>query len=141
MLPQKQLLPRSAPSQNLRWQKPNPVHLANHAIQMLAAALNHRAPKYEAPSAVMMFGILRANHNARVAKNQPELAQHAVVTKMIVQPAHHVHIKMKPQPVLRVHAVMMQRQAAPVAMKRQLVHLVSTTTKLQLAHRALAAMT
>jgi hypothetical protein len=88
MLPQKQLLPRSAPSQNLRWQKPNPEHLANLVTQMLVVAPNLHALKFVAPSAVMMFGILRANHNVRVAKSQPELALLVTVMKMTVQLAH-----------------------------------------------------
>ena len=90
MLQQNQLLPRSALNQNLRWQKPNPVHLVNHATQMPAVGPNLHVLKFVAPSAVMMFGILRANHNARVAKSQPELALLATVMKMTVQLAHRV---------------------------------------------------
>jgi hypothetical protein len=102
---QKQPLPKSAPSQNLRWQKPNPVHHANHAIQMLAAALNHRAPKYVAQSAVMMFGILPENHSVRVAKSQAELV---VVMKTTVQLAHLANTTTKHQlahhePVATMH--------------------------------------
>jgi len=132
MLPQKQLLPRSAPSQNLRWQKPNPVHLANLATQMPAVALNLRALKFAAPSAVMMFGILRANHNVRVAKSQPELALHVVATKMNVQHAHLVNTTTKHQLAHRV----------PVAMMHQLVvHHVHIKMKHQRARRVPVAMT
>ena len=106
---QKQPLPRSAPSQNLRWQKPNPVHHANLAIQMLAAALNHRAPKYVEQSAVMMFGILPENHSARVAKSQEELEVPAIVTKKNVQLAHRASTTMKHQLAHHAHVVMMHQ--------------------------------
>jgi hypothetical protein len=129
MLQQKQLLPRSALSQNPRWQKPNPVHLVNHATQMPAAEQNLHGLKFVAPSAVTMFGILRANHNARVAKNQVD---HVAVTKTIAQLAHHVSTTTKHRLV----------HLAPVVMMHlQVVHHVHIEMKLQHAHRALAAMT
>jgi hypothetical protein len=108
------------------------VHLANPATQMPVVAPNLRARKFAALSAAMMFGILRANHNVRVAKSQPELALLATVMKMTVQLArlvstttkhrlahhapvvttyhqvvHHVHIEMKLQHVRHVLAAMM----------------------------------
>ena len=132
MLPQKQLLPRSAPSQNLRWQKPNPVHLANHATQMPVVAPNFHALKFVAPSAAMMFGILRANHNVRVAKSQPELALLATVMKMTVQLAHRVSTTTKH---LRAH------HAPVVTMHHQVVHHVHIKMKLPHVRHALAAMT
>jgi hypothetical protein len=86
---------------------------------MPVVAPNLHALKFVALSAVMMFGILRANHNVRVAKSQPELALPAVVTKTIAQLAHH----------------------APVVMKlHQVVHHVHIEMKLQHVHHALAAM-
>jgi hypothetical protein len=106
MLPQKLLLPRSVPSQIPRWQRPNLAHLVNHAIQMLVAAPNHRAPKYVAQSAVMMFGILPENHSVRVAKSQAELV---VVMKTTVQLAHLANTTTK----LRL------AHRAPVAMTHQ----------------------
>jgi hypothetical protein len=109
MLQQKQLLPRSVPSQNLRWQKPNRVHHANHAIQMPVAALNHRALKYAAQSAVMTFGILPENHSARVAKSQAELEVPAIDMKRIAQLARRASTTTKHQ--LGHHA--------PVAMMHQ----------------------
>ena len=131
MLPQKQLLPRSAPSQNLRWQKPNPVHLANLATQMPVVAPNLRARKFAALSAAMMFGILRANHNVRVAKSQPELALLATVMKMTVQLARLVSTTTKH---LRAH------HAPVVTMHHQVVHHVHIKMKLQHVHHVLAAM-
>ena len=132
-MPQRKLLlPRSAPSQNLRWQKPNPVHLANLATQMPAVAPNLHALKFVAPSAVMMFGILRANHNVRVAKSQPELALLATVMKMTVQLARRVSTTTKH---LRAH------HAPAVTMRHQVVHHVHIKMKLQHVHHALAAMT
>ena len=131
MLPQKQLLPRSALSQNLRWQKPNPVRLANHAIQMHAAEPNLHALKFVAPSAAMMFGILQANHNAKVAKSQPELALSVTVMKTIAQLAHLVNTTTKH---LRAH------HALVVTMHHQVVHHVHIKMKLPHVRHALAAM-
>jgi hypothetical protein len=103
-MPQQKLpLPRSAPSQNLRWQKPNPVHHANRAIQMHVVALNHRALKYAEQSAVMMFGILPENPSARVAKSQAELEVPVIVMKMNAQLAHRVSTTTKHQ--LAPHAL------------------------------------
>jgi hypothetical protein len=116
---QKQPLPKSAPSQNLRWQKPNPVHHANLAIQMLAAAPNHRALKYAEQSAVMMFGILPANRSARVAKNQQVLAQLVIVMKMTVQLAHHASTTTTHRLAHRAPAAMMRRQVVVVVMMHQ----------------------
>ncbi|NCX79913.1 MAG: hypothetical protein EBW96_08455, partial [Actinobacteria bacterium] len=97
-MPQQKLQqPRSALSQNPRWLKPNLAHLVNLAIQRLAAALNHRAPKYVEQSEVMMFGILPENHSARVAKSHQALVAPATVTKMIVQLAHRASTTMKHQ--------------------------------------------
>jgi hypothetical protein len=144
---QKQPLPRSAPSQNLRWQKPNPVHHANLAIQMLAAALNHRAPKYVEQSAVMMFGILPENHSARVAKSQVD---HVAVMKMNVQLAHLASTTTKHHRVHHVLAVMTQHRLAHHAhteMKRQVVpvvmtqrHIAPEVTCHRFAHHELVAM-
>jgi len=131
MLPQKQLLPRSAPSQNLRWQKPNPEHLANLVTQMLVVAPNLHALKFVAPSAVMMFGILRANHNVRVAKSQPELALLVTVMKMTVQLARLVSTTTKH---LRAH------HAPVVTMHHQVVHHVHIKMKLPHVRHVLAAM-
>jgi hypothetical protein len=139
------------------------VRLANLATQMRAAEQNPHELKFAAPSAVTMFGILRASRNARVAKSQQELALYAVATKMNVQHAHrastttrhrlarhvpvammhqlvvhHVLIKMKHQLAL---VAMMLRQVAPAVTKHLHAHLVSTTMRLLRAHHALAATT
>jgi ABC-type molybdate transport system ATPase subunit len=132
MLPQKQLLPRSAPSQNLRWQRLNPAHLANHATQTPAAELNLHALKFVAPSAAMMFGILQANHNARVAKSQPELALRATDMKMTAQPARHVSTTTKHRLAHRAHVVKMHQLVVHhvhIEMKLQHAHLAPRVTK------------
>jgi hypothetical protein len=129
MLWQKRLLPRSALSQNLRQQKPNPAHLANHATQMPAAELNRRGLKFVVLSAAMMFGILRANHNARVAKSQLEHVPHAVVLKMIAQHARHANTTTRHRLAHHVPVVMMQ----------QVVHHVHIEMKHLHAHLALSA--
>jgi hypothetical protein len=131
MLPQKQLLPRSAPSQNLRWQKPNPEHLANLVTQMLVVAPNLHALKFVAPSAVMMFGILRANHNVRVAKSQPELALLVTVMKMTVQLAHLANTTTK---------LRLAHHAPVVTTHHQVAHHVHIKMTHLPAHHALAAM-
>jgi hypothetical protein len=98
---------------------------------MLAAAPNLHALKFVAPSAVTMFGILRANHNARVAKSQPELALRATDMKMTAQLARLVSTTTKHQHEHRAHVVKMHQLV---------VHHVHIEMKLQHAHLALAAM-
>jgi hypothetical protein len=122
LLPKRRLL-KSAPSQNLRWQRQNLALHVNRATQMLVVAPNRRVPKYGELSAVMMFGILPANHNARVAKSQLGLAAHAIDMKTIVQLVHHANITTKHQVA----------HHAPVVTKLLLARHASTTTKLLLA--------
>jgi hypothetical protein len=128
MLQQKLPLPRSVPSQIPRLQKLNPARRVNRVIQMLVAGLNRHAPKFVELSGVMMFGILPENHNARVAKNQPELA---VVMKMTAQHAHHANITTKHRPAHHAPVAMMRHQVVPVVTKHQLARLANTTTKHQ----------
>jgi hypothetical protein len=94
---------------------------------MLVVAPNLHALKFVAPSAVMMFGILRANHNVRVAKSQPELALLVTVMKMTVQLAHLVSTTMRHRPA---------HHALVVTMHQQVVHHVHIEMKLQHAHLA-----
>jgi hypothetical protein len=107
------------------------VHLVNHATQMPVVAPNLHALKFVALSAVMMFGILRANHNVRVAKSQPELALLATVMKMTVQLARLVSTTMRHRPAHR---------ALVVTMHLQVAHHVHIKMKLQLVHHVLAVM-
>jgi hypothetical protein len=107
------------------------VHLANLATQMPAAAPNLHALKFVAPSAVMMFGILRANHNVRVAKSQPELALLVTVMKMTVQLAHLVS-------TTTTHRL--AHHAPVVTTHHQVAHHVHIKMTHLPAHHALAAM-
>jgi hypothetical protein len=107
------------------------VHLANLATQMPVVAPNLRARKFAALSAVMMFGILRANHNVRVAKSQLELALLATVIKMTVQLAHHVSTTTKHR---------LAHHAPVVTMHHQVVHHVHIKMKLPHVRLVLAAM-
>jgi hypothetical protein len=98
---------------------------------MPVVALNLYALKFVALSAAMMFGILRANHNVRVAKSQPELALLATVMKMTVQLARRVSTTTKR---LRAH------HAPVVTMHHQVVHHVHIKMKLPHVRHVLAAM-
>jgi hypothetical protein len=106
---------------------------------MLVAEPNHRALKYVEPSAVMMFGILPANHNARVAKSQAELV---VAMKMTVQLAHRASTTTKHRPAHHARVVKMRRQVVPVVMTHQpVVQHVLIEKKHLPAHRASTTMT
>jgi hypothetical protein len=73
---------------------------------MPVVAPNHRAPKYVAQNAAMMFGILPVNHSERVAKNQ---ADHVAVMKMNVQHAHPASTTTKHPHAHHAHVVMMHQ--------------------------------
>jgi hypothetical protein len=90
----------------------------------------------------MMFGILPANHNARVAKSHPGLAVLAIVMKMSAQLARHANITTKHQVAHHAHVeTTLRQQVGDAAMKLQPERHVHIETTLQLVRHAGTTMT